>query len=174
MMLYLKNVLWQLLGVTLFAGAIATAAGTDQIASEYRCDRYWSGPAILLPGGLLPLPHGYALVDRTSRPHIFRNFVAAVLDGGELGNIHVGFTPSQQEWVADESEFRVRSSTWKGIQREQLRHLPTGQVLEVFSFADGVMMEFSGAALPFAEMVASCYLELSNATADATRSSGSR
>lgn len=163
-----KHALWGVLGIALCVAIVAVAARSDEAALGYRCEEHWTGPTILLPGGLLPLPNGYALIDRTSHPHVFRNFVAAILEGGELGNIHVGFTPNQEEWFADESEFRVRKFTWNGVRRQKLHHLATGQELEVFSFADGVMMEFSGVALPFAEMVASCYLELSNTIADAS------
>lgn len=155
-----------ILSMALLAAPIATAVHSDETDSQYLCDKHWLGPAVLLPGGLLPLPYGYALVDRTSQPHVFRNYVAAILDGGELGNIYVGFTQNQDEWISDAAEFEVRRFAWNGVDRQHLRHLTTGQQLEVFSFADGVMMEFSGAALPFAEEVASCYLELSNTAVD--------
>lgn len=166
MMFAREHALWGVLGVIFFVSTAAVAVRSDETDLEYRCEEHWSGPTILLPGGLLPLPHGYALVDRTSHPHIFRNFVAAIREGGELGNIHVGFTPNQEEWFGDESEFRVRNFTWNGVHRQQLHHLTTGQELEIFSFTDGVMMEFSGAALPFAEMVASCYRKLSKTNVD--------
>lgn len=158
--------LWQMLGVTLFVATAATSARSDEAAIEYSCDQYWSGPAIVLPGGLLPLPHGYALTDRTSHPHTFGNFAAAILKGGDLGTILVGFTPNHEEWFAADSEFRVREFTWNGVHREQLRHLSTGREMQVFKFVDGVMIQFSGAALPFAELVASCYLELSYVAVD--------
>jgi hypothetical protein len=166
-----RHALWRIPSLLLFAATVVTAVRADnESVASYQCDQHWSGPAIVLPAGLLPLPHGYALTDRTSHPHAFGNFAAAILKGEELGTILVGFTPNQEEWFANESEFRVRQFTWNGVLREHLRHLSTGREMEVFSFADGVMMQFSGAALPFAEVVASCYLELASANVDAKRS----
>jgi hypothetical protein len=162
---------WALFGAAMLAVGLATAAQVhDKVTSDYRCDQNWPGPAIVLRGVVLPLPSGYALIDRTSQPHIFRNF-AAVMVGGDPGQIFVGFTPNHEEWVGDENELRSRSFMWNDIRREQLVHLPTGREQEAFFFADGVMMRFSGVAIPFSELVASCYLELLPMTVDMNQSS---
>lgn len=174
-MYVIKRSLWWIPGLVLFAATVVTdVQGNDEFLSIYQCDQYWSGPAIVLPAGLLPLPNGYALTDRTSHPHTFGNFAAAILNGEELGTILVGFTPNQEDWFADKTEFRVRQFTWNGVFREHLHHLSTGREMEVFRFSDGVMMQFSGAALPYADTIASCYLELLSASVETKRSNSDR
>jgi hypothetical protein len=166
-----KRIIWRVLAVsTILVGFVAATPADDTAGTDYRCDQHWPGPGIVLRGVVLPLPVGYALIDRTASPHVFRNFVA-VTGGGPPGDIHVGFAPDYEDRAFDANEIHRVRRTWKGIQRERLIHRPTGRELDFFWFQDGVMMEFSGAALPFSELVASCYLELLPMTVDLNQSS---
>lgn len=157
------------LAAVLALGFVTATQVDDKADFNYRCDQNWPGPGIVLRGVVLPLPSGYALIDRTSRPHVFRNFVS-VMDGSDPGQIFVGFTPSHEAWAGDDSEFRRESFTWNSVRREKLVHMPTGREQEAFFFADGIMMRFSGVALTFSEIVASCYLELLPMTVDINQS----
>jgi hypothetical protein len=153
--------------VLLISISIVVAGQTsDSAQSDYRCDQAWSGPAIGTKGVVLPLPIGYSLVDRTAQPHIFNNFVES-MRGDPLGTIAVGHAPGYLDIRSfSDSEFSSDRSEWKEAIRETLQFRETGFLIETFAFPDGMVLEFSGAGLKFAESMASCYSTLLPLTID--------
>jgi hypothetical protein len=140
---------------------IFDTAAAGPAALGYQCAEGWDGPIIGIRGVFLPLPVGYGLVDRTMEPHEFTN-LHEVLHGMPPGRIFVGSAPEfLKERQIDESLFARRSLDWKGTRREILTYRKTGAIIDVFIFENDVILQFIGAALKFAEPVASCYEELS-------------
>lgn len=169
--LRMDTVRYRILSFALLVCGLATGTAwsvSSSISASYSCEQGWKGPSIGIKGVLVPLPFGYSLVDRSVYPHRFINFYE-VTQGEPLGTISIGQAPGFfQARIVDETEFKSRKSKWKGAHRETLTHRETGRVIETFVYDDDVVLEFSGEALGFAEVMASCYSDLLPGTIDMT------
>jgi hypothetical protein len=152
----------------LFAGtcllpilSLSSCHGTEAPGGVYRCDPLWTGPTISVPGGVLPLPVGYALRDQTSYPHEFSNHKFVSMSEA-WGSIYAGYAPTYWESsVIDPDEVELNESVWRGVSRKTLKFPSLNATSELFLFGDGFVLQFQGAAVEMAEPVASCYLQRS-------------
>lgn len=152
------GVILSLTGTLLFAVFFLHPSALPASAEGYHCAQDWRGPALITQGGILPLPNGYALVDRSVSPHWFNNYSAA-MGGANLGVITAGrvqdFLESQ---VLD--QVSVEESSWRMATRQIITEPQTALSKDQYVFPDDFVLSFSGAALPYAKAVAGCYADL--------------
>ncbi|TVQ38053.1 MAG: hypothetical protein EA384_10380 [Spirochaetaceae bacterium] len=153
-----------LAGIVLSAAFLLLRSALPASGEGYRCAQNWKGPAVTTIGGILPIPRGYALVDRSASPHLFNNFAAA-LDGAPLGIITVGTAQGYHEAPVSDHEFVREHTTWRRATRTTTTQIQSGMSTDQFVFLDDFVLSFTGAALPYAEAVAGCYADLISSSA---------
>ncbi|MCC5869795.1 MAG: hypothetical protein JJU27_14935 [Gammaproteobacteria bacterium] len=147
-----------LVGIAVAAAFLLLRTALPASGEDYRCAQDWRGPAIITRGGILPLPQGYVLVDRSVSPHWFNNYVDA-MGGAPLGVIKAGLAQGYLESQVSDG-FVVEEFNWRSATRQLITEPETGLSIDEFIFPDEFVLSFTGAALPFAEAVASCYADL--------------